>query len=88
MSPETSILDYFKDLSDNGHSEVKVRPPSLPTDQFAQITVEEISLAIRNTGHKATGVDGLNSIIVKSKNLNRTVLTKIALKFNEWLFDS
>ena len=98
LHPDYSLGDYYEDLykrpntgeSGSPHSAEPtniIQPPpcisnnSEPPMGFSE---EEVEIAIRNTGLKATGIDGLSAKLLKSPSLRAKIVTKLSHTFTEW----
>ena len=80
------ITEYIEQLY---HQREYFLEPRLRADVEAMpalaITNEETVAAIQNLGHKATGVDGMPSQVVKNSQYRETIKRKLTNAFNEWL---
>ena len=83
--PNYDFADYMSDLYEvNGtrkppKATVSLAPPQSP------ITTEEVIMAMKKTGHKATGMDLLSSKVLKDPRLELTIAKRLKFAFNEFI---
>ena len=51
------------------------------------VSADEVDWAIRNIGHKASGLDGMTSHTMKCPTLRATLVNKLSKAFTRWLQD-
>ena len=92
LHPDYSLGDHFADLykkPDNGApssphpagpTNITQPPPCISNNSEPPMgfSEEEVEIAIRNTGLKATGIDGLPAKLLKCPSLRSKIVTKLS----------